>query len=237
MNANCGLGISLCSISQFSAPRPVRFHRIAGRGVAGILGGQRRKGMVIDVRIGGRVRTTRPRRHRLQGRHRRHARLGGRGRHQTSAGGPRRVGSVRMVTRVVGHGVVEVRLVEHGRRIGHVLVMRPSTVVVVTRRIGAVVRALRGRERPSGRGGTCWGGDGCCHCGDGSDGNDLFAAQFPLRGEALQVGHEPHAQRILHVHSLDGDQVASHFAGAFTEAHAVVVHRVPLRVVSHRIKS
>ena len=139
----------------------------------------------------------------------------------------------------VAHAVVEVRIlmVEHGYRggVGRVLVVRSGAgrrIEMATAGSGRSVRSVVcSGERPSstGIGGGCrWNGTGHgCR----------LVAQFPLRGETLQVGHETHPHRILHIHSFDGDQVTGHLGRAFAEPYRVVVHGELVRVVGQRIQS
>ena len=44
------------------------------------------------------------------------------------------------------------------------------------------------------------------------------------RGHHLQVGHQPHPQRVFQVHTLGCHQVPGYFGGAFPESDGVVVH-------------
>ena len=127
----------------------------------------------------------------------------------------------------IHHSVIQMRLV----KLSVLLSVRSGRIVEMPRPIGGGGRQRRGRsigpvrrrssrsrKRPSGI--------------NRRRRNDLFAAEFSLGSEALQVGHETHPQRILNVHSFDGDHVTCHFRCALPEAHRVVIHRVFMRIVS-----
>ena len=57
-----------------------------------------------------------------------------------------------------------------------------------------------------------------------------LGGRIALRGVALEVAEQAHAQRVLDVHSLDGRQVARHLARALPEADAAVVESEAGRV-------
>ena len=226
-------GIVAGSVGQFGTPRSVRFDWVSGIGVtARIARVQRGERVRIDVRISGRCARMDPRcSHRLERGHGRrdgHDSGGMRLRYRRGSGQTGgRIGRGWVERSVaVHHPVIQMRLIELSVR-----VVRSRRIVEVTRvgwrqRGGRGVGAVwwrSGRKRPSGIGG---GGR-----------NDLFAAEFPLGGEALQVGHEPHSERILHVHSFHGDHVTGNFSGALAEAHRVVIHGVLVRIVSQRIQT
>lgn len=62
-----------------------------------------------------------------------------------------------------------------------------------------------------------------------------LGGQFSLSRVALQVTHEAQPERVLQVDAFDGHQVTCHFAGAFAEAHGVVVHGKLVRIERKRI--
>lgn len=64
-----------------------------------------------------------------------------------------------------------------------------------------------------------------------------FCSQLPLCSETLQVAHQSEPQRVLDVQPLTADQVACNFSCTLPEADVVIIHGVPLRVVSERVKT
>lgn len=54
---------------------------------------------------------------------------------------------------------------------------------------------------------------------------------------ALQVRQQTKSERVLEVHSFNGDQVPRYFRGALTESNPMVVHGELLRVICKRAKT
>lgn len=64
-----------------------------------------------------------------------------------------------------------------------------------------------------------------------------LGGELPLSGETLEVAHKTKTQRILDVQTLTADQVPRHLRRTLPEPDVVVVHGVPLRVVSVRVQT